>query len=223
MKKLIVLFTFLILLGCSSDDNSANQEQNIETFDLTSNTTSVIPFQLVVLGTEDLIFNQNSYIARFDETDVTLTRNSDGNLVFPIPDINNGEYELKLITQNKEGVINFNVGSNNIQNVESKINQEFLQPLQTINQNIEEHINNGGMSTETMVALNSATLMYDNFMAQYLNASNEDKMVLAKFLNANPIFTTTFDDAIANNSLARNSQTNSDFLCLLYTSDAADE
>ncbi|MFI1770386.1 hypothetical protein [Thalassobellus citreus] len=221
MKKLTILFTFLLLLNsCSNDDNSGNQEeeQNIETFDLTSNATSVIPLQLVVVGTEDLTFSQNSYMASFGETDVTLTRNSDGNLVFPIPDVSNGEYELKLITQNKEGLVNFNVGSNNIQNVENKINQEFLQPLQAINQNIEEHINNGNMSNETMVALNSAKLMYDNFMLQYSNASNEDKMALAKFFNANPIFTTTFEDAIINNRLARNSKTNSDFLCFINNS-----
>ena len=219
MKKLILLFTaILIINGCSSDDNSSSEQQDAENFNLLTESNTVIPYQLVVVSSDNLNFNQENYNATLGNYDVVLTKNDDGNLVFAIPDIPSADYELILNTQNREGKLSFTIGVNVVQDPDITINQEFFQPLAIIDQNINDFLSEGNLSIQTINNLNSAKLMYTNFINQYPSTSNEDKLILAKFFNANPIFTTNFDDAINRNASSRTMLSNNDFLCYIKNS-----
>lgn len=215
MRKTLLLFIIILLFnGCSKDDKNTSEQQNNETFNLSTNSNSVIPYQIVEVLSDNLIFEQASYSATFNDNEVVLTKNENGNLVFAIPNVSNGNYELKLNTQNKEGKLLFTVGINVVQDVDATINEEFLNPLSLINQNVDDFIAEGNLSVQTINKLNSAKQMYNNFISQFASASSEDKLILAKFFKANPIFTTNFDDALTQ----RGSLSNSDFSCYLKNS-----
>lgn len=160
---------------------------------LSSESTTVKPYQLVVLTSDNHTFNEESYTADFGDTVVNLVKTEDGDIAFIVPDVASNTYELSLTSQNKVGILSFTVEANEVQNVENKINEEFLEPMATHNQDITEYLDDENLSSESRTMLQDAKDLYDIYMRRYATATNEEKLVLAKFLNANPIFTTIIE------------------------------
>lgn len=203
MKKRLLFFflVFIILLSCSPEEEKIENPissppptgQNpgtppAETFNINAETTTVLPYRIVVLSSSNQNFPNETYAAKFGENDITLVRNPEGNLVFAIPDLESGNYSFKLVIDGKESKIEFKVNSSQISDANAVVKTEVEEPLEILKQDIDALIGAGGIIASTKDQLNSAKLMYSNFIDNLSNSSDAEKMDIAQFYKANPIF-----------------------------------
>ncbi len=203
MKKNILLLLFLLTLACSKDDTTENNPQQ-ETFQLTTESNSVMPQRFVIVNTS-ITLAQNQYAGTFGEQNIELYKSSDNELIFTVPEINSGNQTLKLEINNKIGSLDFQVSENNVQDPNNIITTELINPINSISQDINNYLTNNSFSQEVTSSLNSANQMINDFLTKFNTLSNEEKIEVAKFYNANPLFTTDFLNVASRISMTSNS------------------
>ncbi|WP_053991599.1 hypothetical protein [Mangrovimonas sp. TPBH4] len=206
MKK-ATLVTLLVLLvfGCSKKQDEIIEEPNLETFELTTNQSTAKQLELVLIKSNEINFNDDSYIASFGDVEIDLYKTEDGNLIFSVPEINPGPRELELIIGNKIGTVAFSIEENTVQNPDMVIEEELVTPLNAFQSDLSELLLDDSFSLETKNQLSSAQQMIIDFLAKFNTISDEEKVEVAKFYNANPIFTTDFLNSASRNSMDGNS------------------
>ena len=192
-KALFILSLVLICVTCKEDDPNNPGGGNPNVFTLETETTSVIPVQLITLTSPNISFTQTEYEAKLGTIDVTLYKNPNNDLVFIMPEVASGSYSLDLVIDEKNGSIIFNVGVNTIANVEATLEEEILTPFAVFQDNIDTLLSEGGLSSEQLSQLNSAKQMDADFQTKYATLTSEEKMEAARFFNANPIFSTSLN------------------------------
>ena len=104
-KKIILLLISLVLFTCSKDE----KEKQYENLNLEVNSKSVLPLEFVILSSDDYIFTQETYPAKFGDLQISLMLNEAGELIFPVPNVVEGNYELELIIGESRGHLRFSV------------------------------------------------------------------------------------------------------------------
>ncbi len=192
MKKTLLILLAILTFGCSSEDNLTDeQEQQEEIFTITTEENSVTPLRYVIVNT-NISLSQNTYSGTFGGQEIELTKSSENTLIFTVPEVSEGNQLLELTINNKNGIIDFYVSNNIIQDVNEVLNTELLNPLNELNQNIDELITDTSLSQEVIASLTSANQMLDDFFTKFNTLSNEEKLEAARFYNANPLFTSDY-------------------------------
>ncbi len=196
MKTIIIILLTVLTFGCSKDKNSVPIDDNSlpeqqETFNLTTKTNTVMPLQYVIVHTE-ITLNQNSYNGTIGGQEIELIKSSENELIFIVPQVNAGTQLLELTIGNKNGKLNLKVSENIILNVNEIINTELVDPVNILNQNINDLLSNNTFSEEITNNLISANQMIDEYLIKFNTLSEEEKLEVAKFYNANPLFTNDF-------------------------------
>lgn len=203
MKKIFLILLTIITFGCSKDDNAENNPQT-ETFEITTESNSVMPQRFVIVNT-NIILGQNNYIGTFGGQSIELYKSSDNELIFTVPEINSGNQTLELEIENKIGSLDFQVSENIVQDPNNIITTELINPINSMSQDINDYLTNNSFSQEVTSSLNSANQMINDFLTKFNTLSDEEKMEVAKFYNANPLFTTDFLNVASRNSMNGNS------------------
>ncbi|KAB1067417.1 hypothetical protein F6U93_10235 [Tamlana haliotis] len=172
MKRKLLLFTILSLifiLGCDKGDEelTTNEEPQIE-LNIAVENTDVKPFEII--NVKSTISNlQNTYNGTFGNTELELVKVNDSILVFVVPDIETGTYELKT----ELGNIEFSVSKTMISNSEETITNVF-----TAFDNEVNSMDNSPELDETKTFKNEVTELYNSL-------STEQKREVAMFYEAN--------------------------------------
>lgn len=186
MKKSILLFSLIaILISCKSDDT------NLQDFQLNTETLSVIPYQLVKISSSTIDFSQEEYLADFGLNQIPLTKNDAGDLIFLVPDTPPGDHEFVLTIEGRKGVLSFYVGNNN-PDVETIVFNRAFETFAFFQNYSIGLMSQFDLSQQTVDRLNSSNEMISDLIDRYNASSTVEKTQIAKFLNANAIFTETF-------------------------------
>lgn len=203
MKKLFLILLTIISFGCSKDYNTVTNPQT-ETFELTTESNSVMPQGFVIVNT-NITLEQSNYTGTFGGQNIELYKSSDNELIFTVPEINSGNQTLELEIDDKIGSLNFQVSENNVQNPDNIITTELINPINSMSQDISNYLTNNSFSQEVTNSLHSADQMLNDFLTKFNTLSDDEKMEVAKFYNANPLFTTDFFYPASRSTMTGNS------------------
>lgn len=210
MKKLYPLFVALaFVLSCSTDETdpviptspetggpeTEQPEEQPGSFSLSAETTDVVAFQMVSLSSSNQTFSEQTYDANFGDAEVTLTKNGKGDLAFLIPNVEKGDYQLKLLIDEKEGSVKFKVGATTVSDVNAVLETSLKAPLREMEGIVEDLKSGEGLSAEAAKLLNSAAIMASDFNGKQDGLSSEQKIELGRFFKAHPIFSDHFSVA----------------------------
>ncbi len=186
MKKSILLFSLIaVLISCKSDDT------NPEDFQLNTETLSVIPYQLVKISSNSNYFSHEEYLADFGLNQIPMVKNNAGDLIFLVPDVPPGDYEFVLTFEGRKGVLNFYVG-NNDPVIETTVFERAIEPLTFFQEYSTGLMVQYNLSQQTVDRLNTSNEMLTDLISQYHSSPAVEKEIIAKFLNANSIFTESY-------------------------------
>jgi polyhydroxyalkanoate synthesis regulator phasin len=193
MKKIaLVLLAFVSILSCSKKEDEIIPETVLETFEISSEQTSVKPLEFIIITSSEVSFTQESYKGTINETEIDLIKTENNNLIFSLPQLDSGDATLKLTINNKVGEINFNVSQNIVQNANSIIENEITTPLNNYQNDIQELISDNTFSFEIKEQLASSKQAIDEYLNKLATLPEEEKMNVAKFFNANPLLTSDY-------------------------------
>jgi Leucine-rich repeat (LRR) protein len=192
MKKYIYILLLAIIFNCSKKEDEVIPEIVLENFELTSKETTVQQLQFVIIESSEMIFSDDSYKATFGDLEIDLYKTENNSLIFSIPDTSVGTNKLELIIENKIGNISFNVKENIDQNIDNIIENEITSPLNSYQNEIQELLSDNTIPLEIKEQLTSAKKGVDEYISKLATLSNEEKINVAKFFNANPILTTDY-------------------------------
>lgn len=206
MKKIaFVLLAFVSILSCSKKEDEIIPETVLENFEITSEQTSVKPLELVIITSSEVNFIQNSYKGTINETEIDLIKTENNELIFSIPsETSIGSAKLELIIGDKKGELSLSISENNVQNIETVVNTEVIEPFNEFENDLDALISNSSNSQIVKEQLESAKQMISAFLNKYNTLSNDERMEVAKFFNANPIFTSDFLNLSGKSSLNGN-------------------
>lgn len=190
--QLIILVTFLVLLGCTDDKEELISESGSDTFEIVSNKESVKPFEFVLLESDQINFDQEIYIGTISDQSIELIAIENNKLMFIVPDLSPGQANLELVIGEKIANLSFAIEENNVDNVEDVIETELSIPLNEFNSEIEEIKTDASLPNEIKKQLSSAEEMLEAYLLRLNSLSEEEKLNVARFYNANPVFTYDF-------------------------------
>lgn len=197
MKKTFLILVAILMFGCSEDDTSTSEQDDTstseqqETFTISTESNSVIPFRYVIVST-DVTLNQQTYSGSFGGQEIELIKSAENELIFVVPDVSQGPHSLEITIDNKNGILVFQVSNNQVQDIAETINTELIVPLNELNQNIDDLLLNYPLSLEVRNSLISSNKMLDDFITKFSTLSEEERIEVAKFYNANPLFTNDY-------------------------------
>lgn len=216
MKKIaLVLLAFISILSCSKKEDEIITETVLETFEITSEQTSVKPLELVIITSSEVNFTQDYYKGIINETEIELIKTENNELIFSIPsETTSGSAKLELIIGDKKGELSLNITENIVQNIEAVVNTEVIEPFNEFENDLDILISNNSNSQNVKEQLETAKQMISAFLNKYNTLSNDEKMKVAQFFNANPIFTSDFLNLSTKSSL----NGNTDYDCFKFNS-----
>lgn len=218
MKKTIILSLLIFsIFGCSKKEDEIIKEPALVTFEITTEQTSVKPLEFVLISSSEISFNEESYKGKINDIEIDLIKTETNELLFTVPsELNIGSASLELIIDNQKGELSFDITENNVQNIESVINNELLVPFNEFESDLDDFINSNANSSTVSDQLVSAKQMLQDYKTKYNSLSNDEKMEVAKFFNANPIFTSDFLNLSSKSAKSFNG--NSDYDCFKFNS-----
>ncbi len=176
MKKLnYFLLIALIITSCKKEDNGILYPpgQRTDVPILTVEKTDVKTFEVISLTVLDEV-TSDKYQVSFGEEKIELVKSSDSSLVFFVPDVPAGSYELI----SDFGRTIFNVTATQITSAESVI--------EVLLQNFDNQISDFNPSTpEEEQEINSIIQYKDEALAFFNDLSTEEKRKTALFIEAN--------------------------------------
>lgn len=192
-------------------------EPTLEKFEISTEQTSVKTLELVLVSSNEINFNEESYKGKINDTEIDLIKTENNELLFIVPsELSIGSASLELIVDNKKGELSLDITENDVQNVESVINNELLVPFNEFETDLDDLITSNTNSSTVNEQLISAKQMLQDYKTKYNSLSSDEKMEVAKFFNANPIFTTDFLNL--SNKSAKSLNGNSDYDCFKFNS-----
>lgn len=166
------------------------EELPLETFALLTDSSVVMQMQYVVVSSVQVIFTQNAYAGMIGGREVALTRLSDQELLFSVPDSIEGESTLELLIGNQVGRIVFTIQTNEIRDIEATVKTELTDPLTDFSMSIEDLLKDNTLPDAVTNDLNSSNQLLKDYLAQFAILSSDEKLEVARFYHANPLFTT---------------------------------
>ncbi len=179
--KFITILLFIIFVGCNIDGNVIPNDELQPNVYIAAESTAVQTFELVLLKASIEELNE-TYQCTFGTTDIILTKVSDSTLVFVVPDIENGDYQLKTDLGN----IVFTVSKTVVPNVEASISAVF--------KGFDDDINALENSKETA----DAKLFKTEVDKLYNSLTSEQKVEVAMYYEANKEIFKAFKENLAN-------------------------
>jgi hypothetical protein len=119
---------------------------------------------------------------------ITLTKNDAGDLIFLVPDTPSGDHEFVLTIDDRKGILSFNVGNNN-PDVETTVFENAIETFTVFQSYSTGVMNTYDLTQQTVDRINSANEMISDLISRYNLSPAGEKEKIAKFLNANAIFT----------------------------------
>jgi hypothetical protein len=214
MKKGLYILLVALIFSCSKKEDEIIPAIVLETFELTSEQSLVKPLEFVIVKSTEVNFSKASYKATIGHIEVDLIKTEDNNLIFSVPELNSGSVKLELTLEDKVGTLSFTVTENKVQDIAAVINTELITPLNNFESDIDELILDTTLPLEIQGQLASAKQMLSDYLTKYDSLSDAEKMDVAKFYNANPLFTSDFLNL--SNKSALNG--NSDYDCFKVNS-----
>jgi hypothetical protein len=106
----IFLIGMLAMYSCSTHEKDRNLAMASEV-SLFYETTEkqVFPYEIVIIPDTGSKFNRETYIGTFGKEIITLVKDSKGDLVFSVPNVSDGLYELIVPLETEMGTANFTV------------------------------------------------------------------------------------------------------------------
>lgn len=164
MKKLIAFFTLLLLLGCSNDNNSTNQEEQI------TDGGEIFTSQLVTIINNNI--NQDEYNATLGELSIKALQSGDNQIMFLVPiNYNTGETIFEIPELGLK--IKYNVNQPILNTSSEETIEPFIQNLTSFEQSLDDELD----SFRKQNVLNSISL----FEQKLADASDDEKRELAEF------------------------------------------
>lgn len=192
MKKGLYFILITLIFSCSKKEDEIIPEIVLETFELTSEQSVVKPLEFVIVKSTEVSFTKDSYKATIGDIEVDLIKTEDNNLIFSVPELNAGAVELELTLENKVGTLSFTITENKVQDINAIITKELITPLNNYQNDIQELISDNTFSLEIKEQLAAAKQAIDEYINKLATLSEEEKMNLAKFFNANPLLTSDY-------------------------------
>lgn len=189
MKKALLILISILLFSCSEEDNSVTEQQ--ENFNLTSETSSVMPLRYVIVNT-DIILTENTYNGNLGGEEIELTKSADNELIFIVPEIAQGNQLLEVTIGDQIGALSFEVLNNEVQDIDQVINDEVVTPLNAFNDEISTLLNTNVYNQDVTDQLETSQLILSDYFTKLSQISAAEKREVARFFNANPIFTSDF-------------------------------
>ncbi|MHB1104939.1 MAG: hypothetical protein ACYCZ2_01135 [Lutibacter sp.] len=194
MKRLFLLSVMLLLINGCSESNDTIDEQVvvdpvIETFTITADHTNINSLQIVTLTIPSTIILTNQiYTAKFDATEITLSRKELNKLSFITPDLPSKNYNFLIEINGKQSSLNFTLQAiENSEDVTAFIESEMLTPLKELNKIANSEMSDPNLSVEERDIIEFGNEFYNKLLAGYASLSGEDRQLLRKFLIANEI------------------------------------
>tara|TARA_R110002050_G_scaffold184238_1_gene317620 strand:- start:5853 stop:7673 length:1821 start_codon:yes stop_codon:yes gene_type:complete len=193
MKKpfLYFLFVFIILSCGGSDDGpttkegpkgSDHGEGAIETFTVKPLKSEYTSFEVADLEV-DIDLSNESYNGTFNDSEITLLKNEEGNLSFLVPELPVGSYNIKVFVDEAEGSSSVSVLElKEIENVDAYLEENLLSV-------VDEGITVGNSSTDldNQELINEGLSYLNEFNKEFLNLTDEQKRALAYVIKNNQI------------------------------------
>lgn len=192
MKKGLYFILIALIFSCSKKEDEIIPEIVLETFELTSEQSVLKPLEFVIVKSTEVSFTKDSYKATIGDIEVDLIKTEDNNLIFSVPELNAGAVELELTLENKVGTLSFTITENKVQDINAIITKELITPLNNYQNDIQELISDNTFSFEIKEQLAAAKQAIDEYINKLATLSEEEKMNLAKFFNANPLLTSDY-------------------------------
>ncbi|PCJ91597.1 MAG: hypothetical protein COA50_16300 [Flavobacteriaceae bacterium] len=169
---ILTLFCISLFTTCKKDDSPSEPDQVVESINQGSvENSNVHPFEFVSITKTSSIILKESYNATFGGKVVQLNRVTDSTLVFVIPEIESGKYDLTLDL----GSLQFNVTKTTVANEEALISNVFT----TFDDQIE------ALSIPAPNELETSTSFKNEVMTLYNSLSTVQKEEVALFYQAN--------------------------------------
>lgn len=195
MKREYLLWVLLIvLLSCSPEENlidptkNETEEGGTEYLNISAESTSVYSYQVIKLSSTDAIFLKETYPGFIGDIKIIALRETDRAVKLIIPDLNPGDYNLKLKIEDNEANINLKINNPEIPNLEETLAYEVEEPFALISSRLEEIRDSSEGSEEIKKLVNSSLSLYSLFVNKYAELSPSEKIQIAKFLKVNPLF-----------------------------------
>ncbi|WP_418511458.1 hypothetical protein [Corallibacter sp.] len=188
MKKVLLIFTLIIVIGCSKDDNSLIVPEQPTEQNLAVEDNDVKTFEVVSVTVSNLELTNNTYQATFGNSEITLIKYDDNSLIFSVPEIEEGTYSLSLSL----GTLQFNVTETQVSNTDEIIQNVF--------DNFSTDIGNLDNSDPFIAnEITEAQSYNTEVLALYNSLSDEQKRQTAMFYEANKeVFENFKNDIITN-------------------------
>lgn len=194
MKRLFLLSLVLLLInGCSESNDTIDEEVVVdpvlETFSITADDTTVKSLQIVTLTIpSSVVLTNQIYTAKFDDTEIALSRNELNKLSFITPDLPSKNYKFSIEINGKQSSLNFTLQAiENSEDVIAFIESEMLTPLKELSIIANSEMSDPNLSMEEKGVIEFGNEFYNKAIAGYASLTNEDKQLLRKYLIANEI------------------------------------
>ena len=192
MKKLILLFTaILIINGCSSDDTSTTQQEQEQ--EQTIDGGEINTLQIVSITKDNL--TSDEYTGSLGGVSLTLIKTNDNELLFQVPENITLGTQILSITGIDNLLISYEISSTTLNGTPQEV-------LSTFFTNVESFTSGLNNSEADVFAL----AYIETFNNYYTETTQEDKETIAKFYSANKnwfddIMTPGFPNPSVNNAL----------------------
>jgi hypothetical protein len=186
---LLIIFSTVILFSCEKEEKITDN-QHSEQLEILVNNFFIKPKQIVTIEVFNQSIDEESVQAMLGETEITIFKSSETNLIFTVPEIDEGFTTLNFTLANKQADLAFEIGSNEVNNPEIVVQNELLNPLNELQTDIDDLLAEGGLSQIQIESLNKSTQLLNQFQEKYQTLSEQEKLEVAKFYNVNPLFTT---------------------------------
>lgn len=189
--KFLLLFVFLNLYNCSSDDTDINNNEDPEQTqsNLSTETSNVNTYEVATINVNNTNLN-DTYEASFAGETVTLTKINETTLGFLLPTLIDGTYTLDF----ELGTLDFEVTQTVLEQSSEEVIDSFKNRLET-----------NFVATDTQTS-SEGTIILESILS---NATNEEKEAIALYFEANK---EVFNEVINLPSIAAKTTDNIDLI-----------
>lgn len=209
MKRIIRTFlclAFISLVTCTDSSGPDNVQMPLDdepvTFNIKITDKNVKSYQLITLTIpEKIVLSKETYKAKFGDSEVTLMRQEDHDLIFMAPDFATGEYDFSLNIGDKTSSLKFKLDqTEDFENVDQVIDDNLIKEVKQAYE--EANSANSQLDNETKIIIDFGNEFYEKALSALENLTIIEKQVLAKYLVVNNIEDDLNKTSMANSAAA---------------------